>query len=85
MVECAAPSRFAFTVAQNRMTWGRRLEPDGPGTRLTQRRDRAGQPNIAVRTLAASGLLGLDRERLMMDGMHRTLRRSRRLRSADGP
>lgn len=73
VVECAAPSRFAFTVAENRMTWGWRLEPDGAGTRLTQWRDRAGQPNIAVRALAASGLLGRDREQLMRDGMQRTL------------
>ena len=73
VLECAAPSRFAFTVAENRMTWGWRLEPHGTGTRLTQWRDRAGQPNIAVRALVASGLLGRDRERLMVDGMHRTL------------
>lgn len=73
VVECTAPSRFAFTVAESRMTWGWRLEPDGDGTRLTQWRDRTGQPNIAVRALAASGLLGRDRERSMVEGMHRTL------------
>lgn len=73
VVECTAGSRFAFTVAESRMTWGWRLEPDGAGTRLTQWRDRTGRPNIAVRALTASGLLGRDRERLMVDGMHRTL------------
>ncbi|GAA2555053.1 SRPBCC family protein [Pseudonocardia hydrocarbonoxydans] len=73
VVECTAPSRFAFTVAESRMTWGWRLEPDGDGTRLTQWRERTGTPNVAVRALAASGLLGRDREQLMVDGMHRTV------------
>lgn len=57
-MECTVPSRSAFAVAESRMTWGRRLEPDGTGTRLTQWRDRAGQPDIAVRAPAASGLPG---------------------------
>ena len=73
VTECAAPHRFAFAVAESRMTWGWRLEPDGAGTRLTQWRERTSTPNIAVRALAASGLLGRDREALMVDGMHRTL------------
>lgn len=73
VVECAEPARFAFTVAENRMTWGWRLEPHDGGTRLTQWRDRTAPPNLAVRALVASGLLGRDREQLMVDGMHRTL------------
>ncbi|MBW0138197.1 SRPBCC family protein [Pseudonocardia abyssalis] len=73
VVECAEPSRFAFTVAENRMTWGWRLEPADGGTRLTQWRDRTAPPNVAVRALVASGLLGRDREQLMVDGMHRTV------------
>ena len=36
VVECAEPHRFAFTVAENGMTWGWRIEPDAGGTRLVQ-------------------------------------------------
>lgn len=75
VVECEQPSRFAFTVAESAMTWGWRLDPDGTGTRLTQWRERTAQPNIAVRALTGSGILGKDRETLMVDGMHRTLAR----------
>ncbi|MCW2719689.1 MAG: hypothetical protein QOG20_1822 [Pseudonocardiales bacterium] len=73
VVECERPSRFAFTVAENGMTWGWRLEPDGDGTRLTQWRERTTEPNVLVRALVASGMLGRERETLMVDGMHRTL------------
>lgn len=73
VVECEEPQRFSFTVAENGMTWGWRLEPDGTGTRLTQWRDRSTPPNILVKALAASGLLGRDRENLMREGMARTL------------
>ncbi len=73
VVECDAPLRFAFTVAESRMTWGWRLDPDGSGTRLTQWRERAGRPALPVRLLTGSGLLGRDREGLMVEGMHRTL------------
>jgi uncharacterized protein YndB with AHSA1/START domain len=73
VVECAEPERFAFTVAENGMTWGWRLEPDGAGTRLTQWRDRSTPPNALVKALVSTGLLGKDRERLMREGMERTL------------
>lgn len=73
VLECMVPRRFAFAVAESRMSWGWRLEPDGAGTRLTQWRRRTSRPNVAVRALTGSGLLGRDRERLMVDGMHRTL------------
>ncbi|MBN9097086.1 MAG: SRPBCC family protein [Pseudonocardia sp.] len=75
VVECERPSRFAFTVAESAMTWGWRLEPDDAGTRLTQWREHTSTPNIAVKALVASGILGKDRETLMVDGMHRTLAR----------
>lgn len=73
VLECVAPQRFSFAVAESRMTWGWRLEPEGAGTRLTQWRNRTSRPNIAVRALTGSGLLGRDREGLMVDGMQRTL------------
>lgn len=73
VTECDAPHRFAFAVTESRMTWGWRLEPDGAGTRLTQWRERTSRPGVFVRALTGSGLLGRDREGLMVDGMHRTL------------
>jgi uncharacterized protein YndB with AHSA1/START domain len=74
VVECEAPQRFAFTVAENGMTWGWRLEAEGAaGTRLTQWRDRTTPPNVLARAFVATGLAGRDREAMMVDGMHRTL------------
>jgi uncharacterized protein YndB with AHSA1/START domain len=73
VVECERPSRFAFTVAESGMTWGWRIDPDGDGTRLTQWRDRTTQPGVLVRAVVSSGIIGRDRETLMVDGMHRTL------------
>jgi uncharacterized protein YndB with AHSA1/START domain len=73
VVECARPSRFAFTVAENGMTWGWRIAADGTGTRLTQWRDRTAPPNLLIKAIVASGIIGKDRETLMVDGMHRTL------------
>ncbi|NMH99064.1 SRPBCC family protein [Pseudonocardia acidicola] len=73
VVECDRPERFSFTVAENGMTWGWRLEPDGDGTKLTQWRDRTTPPNVLVRALVATGLLGKDREQMMVDGMRQTL------------
>lgn len=73
VVECEEPRRFAFAVSESRMTWGWRLEPDGAGTRLTQWRERTARPALPVRALTASGLLGRDREAMMVQGMHRTL------------
>jgi uncharacterized protein YndB with AHSA1/START domain len=73
VVECTVPSRFAFEVRESGMRWGWRLDPEGGGTRLTQWRDRARPAPVPVRLITRSGLLGRDRERLMRDGMHRTL------------
>jgi uncharacterized protein YndB with AHSA1/START domain len=75
VVECERPSRFAFTVTESKMTWGWRLDPDGTGTRLTQWREHTAEPDIMAKALAATRLLGRDRETLMVDGMHRTLAR----------
>jgi len=73
VIECARPTRFAFTVTENKMIWGWRLEPEGARTRLTQWREHTSEPNVFIRAFAASGLIGRNREQLMVDGMHRTL------------
>ncbi len=74
VVEFDPPQRFAFRVAESGMTWGWRLEPaaDG-GTRVTQWRDQTNSTNVLIKAVQRSGILGRDRERLMVDGMHRTL------------
>lgn len=73
VVECEEPKRFAFTVAESGMEWGWRLEPEDGGTRVTQwRRHTRPAPKI-IKALLATGVLGRDREQLLVDGMHRTL------------
>lgn len=73
VTECVPGERFTFTVLESAMTWGYRLEAVDGGTRVTQWRDRTGAWAILPRALAATGLLGRDREALMTDGMRRTL------------
>lgn len=73
VTECEEPRRFGFEVAENGMTWGWRLEPDGAGTRLTQWRERSGPVPLLARLFVASGVAGRDREDLMVAGMERTL------------
>ena len=70
VVECVEPHRFTFTVAENGMTWGWRVEPDAAGTRLVQWTAR---PWLVTRALVASGRLGRQREAQLRDGMVRTL------------
>ncbi|TCK20452.1 SRPBCC family protein [Pseudonocardia endophytica] len=74
VTECEPPSRFTFTVAENRMAWGWLLAPDGSGgTELTQWREHLGPTPFLANLLVISGLIGRDREHAMVDGMHRTL------------
>ncbi|AEA27433.1 SRPBCC family protein [Pseudonocardia dioxanivorans] len=71
---CERPAAFSFRVAESGMRWGWRIEPTGSATcRVTQWRDRYRTPNVLVRALTGSGILGRDRERLMVEGMHATL------------
>ena len=84
VTECEPPSRFTFVVRENRMAWGWVLEPDGDGTLLTQWREHLAPPPWPVRLLVASGLLGRDRERAMVDGMRRTLDAVRATAERDG-
>lgn len=73
VIECDEPHRFAFRVAESGMTWGWRLEAVDGGTQVTQWRDHTASTNPVVKAIQRSGILGRDRERLMVDGMHRTL------------
>jgi len=76
MVECEPPRGFAFDVAESGTRWGFQVEPDGAGSAVTEWREHGRGPWYA-RALAGSGLLGRDREQMMVDGMRRTLERVR--------
>jgi hypothetical protein len=78
VLEYDAPKRFSFEVAESRMRWGYRLGPEAGGTLLTEWREHAGPLPVPARIITASGLLGKDREQLMVDNMHTTLERVKR-------
>lgn len=72
------PSRFEWQVAQSGMRWGYRFEPVDGGTEVTEvteYREKTRETPFYVRLVQRSGLLGRDRERLMVDGMRATLQR----------
>ncbi|GAA1876925.1 SRPBCC family protein [Pseudonocardia ailaonensis] len=75
VVTCEPERAFAFTVLESAMTWGYRIEPVAGGVRLVQWRDRTGALAVPAKLLAASGILGRDRETMMIDGMRTTLDR----------
>jgi uncharacterized protein YndB with AHSA1/START domain len=69
------PTAFEFRVAESQMIWGYRFEPEGDGTLVTEYRRHTRPVNPAVKLVQRSGLLGRDREELMVDGMRTTLER----------
>jgi uncharacterized protein YndB with AHSA1/START domain len=75
VVECEEEKVFAFEVAQSKVRWGYRIEPDGDGVVLTEWREHFGRPHLLIRAVDASGLVGFRRERLMVEGMRTTLAR----------
>jgi uncharacterized protein YndB with AHSA1/START domain len=75
VIEYEPPSRFAFEVAESRMRWGYRLEEVDGRTRLTEWRERVGESPLPIRMIIALGLLGKPREKLLVDGMRKTLER----------
>jgi uncharacterized protein YndB with AHSA1/START domain len=72
VTECERPSRFAFKVAENKLQWGFRVEPNGEGTVLTQWRNRA-EPTPAVARAAAKMIFRGKIDEEMTDGMRGTL------------
>ena len=66
---------FEWQVAESGMRWGYRLEPDGDGTLVTEFRDQTRDFPLYVKAVQKSGLLGKDRDTLMVDGMRQTLER----------
>lgn len=67
---------FEWQVRQSGMLWGYRFEPSADGgTRITEYRDHTQQAPLYVRLVQRSGLIGRDRQGLMVEGMRETLRR----------
>lgn len=66
---------FEWQVAESGMRWGYRFEPDGDGTVVTEYREKTKATPWYVRAVQRSGLIGRDREALMVDGMRQTLER----------
>lgn len=72
----AEPGRaFEWQVRESGMRWGYRFEPDGDGTLVTEYREQTRPVPAAIRLVQRSGMIGRDRERLMVEGMRATLER----------
>ena len=72
------PAAFEFTVRESGMRWGYRFEPssDDPGaTLVTEYRDHTRGVPAVVKAFQRSGIIGRNREALLVDGMHDTLTR----------
>lgn len=64
-----------WQVRESGMRWGYRFEPDGGGTLVTEYREATRPAPLVVRLIQRSGILGRDRDRLVVDGMRETLQR----------
>jgi uncharacterized protein YndB with AHSA1/START domain len=69
------PRAFEFQVTESGMLWGYRFEPQGSGTLVTEYRDQTQKTPPGVKLLQRSGVLGKDRDELMVEGMRATLER----------
>ena len=77
VTEADRPRRFEWQVAESGMRWGYRFEPDGDATVVTEYREKTKDSPWYIKAVQRSGLIGRDRERLMIDGMRATLERLR--------
>ena len=69
------PREFAFEIDRSRMRWGYRFEPDGEGTLVTEYREHLAEVPAVIKLVQRSGIIGRNREQLMVDGMRTTLER----------
>jgi uncharacterized protein YndB with AHSA1/START domain len=69
------PRAFEWQVTQSGMRWGYRFEPEGDGTLVTEYREKTQDTPLYVRLVQRSGVIGRDREALMIKGMKATLER----------
>jgi uncharacterized protein YndB with AHSA1/START domain len=69
------PTAFEWQVGESGMRWGYRFEPDGAGTLVTEYREKTQDTPLYIKAVQRSGIIGRDRERLMVEGMRATLER----------
>jgi uncharacterized protein YndB with AHSA1/START domain len=71
-----APRHFEFQVKQSGMRWGYRFEPNAAGgTEVTEYREKTKDTPFYIKAVQRSGLIGRNREELLVEGMHTTLER----------
>ena len=76
VTKCDVARAIEWEVSTSSMRWGYRFDdaPDG-GTRLTEYREPFKKSNPLISGFANSGILGRDRDNLMIEGMRTTLER----------
>jgi uncharacterized protein YndB with AHSA1/START domain len=73
---CDAESEIAWEVSTSAMRWGYRFEDlPGGGTRVTEYRDQFKKRNPLIAAFTRTGIIGREREDLMVAGMRTTLER----------
>ena len=74
--KCDDQSAIEWEVSTSSMRWGYRFEDlPGGGTRVTEYREPHKKRNFLISGITKSGLIGRDREDLMVAGMRTTLER----------
>ncbi len=69
------PRHFEFQVKQSGMRWGYRFEAEGEGTKVTEYREKTTPVPFYIKAVQRSGLIGRNRDELMIEGMRATLER----------
>ena len=73
---CDDEAEIAWEVSTSAMRWGYRFEDaPGGGTRVTEFREPYKKRNAVISAITRSGLIGRQREDLMVEGMRTTLER----------
>lgn len=90
VIEAARPSVFAFDVLESRARWTYRIvaeqtEDSRPACIVTETREITKRPAWLVRVFSGSGLIGKDRDRLMVSGMQATLDAVKAALETDAP
>lgn len=76
ITKCDEANQIEWEVSTSATRWGYRFEDtaDG-GTKVTEYREQYKPRNVVITTFLKTGVLGRDREALMVEGMRTTLER----------
>jgi uncharacterized protein YndB with AHSA1/START domain len=69
------PRMFEWEVKESGMRWGYRFEPADGGTKVTEYREQTRDTPVYIKLIQKSGLIGRNRDQLLVDGMRQTLER----------